>query len=104
VIFQLTVRAALCNEVADNTAQTARIKVLYERIERSADAKSHVFPWLPNSAIKAKNDALKELYTLLSDIIDAKKAKGSSELDTIQAMIELGDCTTDIVQVSELIR
>ena len=100
MIFQLTARAALCHEVADDPKKIARVRVLYERIERAADAKSHVFPWFPNSATKMKNDALKELYTLLSDIIDEKKKTGAVKQDTIQTMIDMGDKTPDIVGVS----
>jgi len=97
VIFQLTARAALCNEIADDPVKTSRVRVLYEKIERAADAKSHVFPWLPNSATRVKNSATKELYDLLSDIVKTKKERGSTELDSVQAMIEIGDGTPDIV-------
>lgn len=89
----------MCNEIADDTKQLAHLKKLYETVERSADAKSHVFPWLPNFATKAKNDATKELYTLLSNIIEDKKKRADNTPDTIQTMIELGDSTADIVGV-----
>ena len=64
--------------------KTARVAELYAKIERSADAKSHVFPWLPNGAVKAKNDATKELYELLSDIVETKKQKASNMQESNQ--------------------
>jgi hypothetical protein len=100
VIFQLTARAALCKEIADDPQKVARVRVLYQKIERSGDAKSHVFPWLARSTTRAKNDALKELYTLLSDIVEEKKKRSTIGGDAIQTMVELGDSTPDIVGVS----
>lgn len=97
VIFQLTARAALCDEIADDPKLIARVRVLYEKIERAADAKSFIFPWLPNAAIREKNDALKELYALLSDVVEKKKKRGTVHLDTIQTLMDLGDGTSDIV-------
>jgi len=59
-----------------------------------------LFPWLPNSAVKAKDKALREVYTMLSDIIDERSASGSTDQDALQVLIELGDSTPDVIAVS----
>jgi cytochrome P450 len=78
----------------------AKVAKLYEIIEKGSNPKAMIFPWLPNSAVKAKDEATGELYNMLSDIIKKRKEVGSKDQDALQVLIDLGDSTPDIVGVS----
>ena len=93
-------RAATCHEIADDPVLVAKVGRLYEIIEKGSNAKAMIFPWLPNSAVKAKDGALREVYTMISNIIEDRKASGFQDHDAVQVLIDLGDSTPDISAVS----
>ena len=99
-MLQLTVRAATCHEIADDPALVAKVGRLYEIIEKGSNAKAMIFPWLPNSAVKAKDGALREVYAMISNIIEDRRASGSKDQDAVQVLIDLDDSTPDISGVS----
>jgi hypothetical protein len=99
LVFQLTARASTCHEIADDPKQIEKIARLYRTIEMGSNPRAMIFPWLPNRAVNAKNEALKELYMMLSGIIERRKATGHRNEDAFQVLIDAGDSTKDIVGV-----
>lgn len=76
---------------------------LYGTVERGSNPRAMIFPWLPNRAVKEKQQAVKELYGMLSSIINKRKETGSRNEDAFQVLIDAGDSTSDIIGVSYLI-
>lgn len=101
MVFQLTIRAASCREIADDPAKVRRVAELYWDSEKASTPTSVLLPWIPSPARKRKVRATKELYTLLKSVVDDRKNNGKVEDDPMQALIDEGDGSNDIVQVSQ---
>ena len=99
MVFQLTIRAGSCREIADDPAAVKRLTELYWLVERGSTATSILLPWFPSRARKQKNDATVELYMILKKHIDDRKETGRTETDAMQVLLDMGDGVNDIVQV-----
>lgn len=100
-MFQLSIRAGSCNEIANSPELVARVTRLYWDCEKGSTATSVLLPWLPNKARKLRNDATRELYELVKGFVDDRKKTGRREVDTMQILMDEGDGANDIVQVRD---
>lgn len=99
MVFQLTVRAGSCREIADDPVVVERVAQLYRDIERGSTAATVLLPWLPSLARKRKANATKEIYGILKSIVDERERTGRTEVDALQVLIDEGDGDNDIVMV-----
>lgn len=99
IVFQLSIRAASCQEIANSPSQVARVTELYWNMERGSTATTVLLPWLPSKARSLKKESTMELYQLVKSIIDDRKKTGRRGEDAMQVLIDEGDNVNDIVQV-----
>jgi len=99
MVFQLTIRAASCKDIADDPELVKRVSELYWDSEKGSTPTSVLLPWFPSPARKRKVKATQDLYNLLKSVIDDRKNNGKVEDDPMQALIDEGDGSNDIVQV-----
>ena len=99
MVFQLTIRAASCREIADDPEAVKKVTQLYWDAEKGSTPTSVLLPWFPSPARKRKVKATQELYMLLKASVDDRKENGKVEDDPMQALIDEGDGPNDIVQV-----
>ncbi|QRV97067.1 cytochrome P450 family protein [Ceratobasidium sp. AG-Ba] len=98
MVFQLTIRAAACREIADSVESCKRMEKLYWMVEKGSTPTSLLLPWLPSMSLKLKWEATLEMYRWLDDIIKARQAENRREEDALQDLLDMGDSTTDIIQ------
>ncbi|CAE6440153.1 unnamed protein product [Rhizoctonia solani] len=97
IVFQLTIRAAGAREIADSVEKCKELERLYWRVEMGSTPTSVLFPWLPSDARKRKVAATGEIYNLFDGIIKARRSEDRREEDALQALMDLGDSTPDII-------
>lgn len=97
MVFQLTIRAAACREVADDPALVKRVAKLYWDMEKGATPTSVLLPWLPSPARKRKQKATTELYLLFKNLLDKRIEGGRTEDDPAQYLLDEGDSVNDII-------
>jgi len=97
MVFQLTIRAASCREIADDADEVKRVTDLYWKMEKGSTPTAILFPWLPVPARKRRNDATMDLYLLIKKHVDKRKADGRVEADAMQVLLDEGDGENDIV-------
>jgi hypothetical protein len=90
-MFQSTVRCLSCSEIANDSALVARLKHLYDRLDRSTTPATVLCPWLPSYAMLNKLFATKEIYEIISRAIVAREKSGVSRDDTLQMLLDFGD-------------
>lgn len=61
MIFQVTIRAAGCKEIADSVEECKKLEALYWLIETGATPTSVLFPWFPSEGRKQRVAATKEM-------------------------------------------
>ncbi|KAH8102335.1 cytochrome P450 [Phellopilus nigrolimitatus] len=97
-VFQLTIRAASCREIADDPAAVKRVMQLYWDMENGVSAASRLLGWFPSTVRKRKQQATADLYLLLKGAIDKRKEEGRREDDSVQVLLDEGDGVNDIIQ------
>ncbi|KAH8115445.1 cytochrome P450 [Phellopilus nigrolimitatus] len=97
-VFQLTIRAASCLEIADDPVAVKRVMQLYWDMENSVSPASRLLTWFPSTVRKRKQQATADLYLLLKGVIDKRKEEGRREDDTVQVLLDEGDGVNDIIQ------
>lgn len=97
MVFQLTIRAAACREVADDPALVKRVAKLYWDMEKGATPTSVLLSWLPSPARKRKQKATTELYLLFKNLLDKRIEEGRTEDDPAQYLLDEGDSVNDII-------
>ncbi len=100
MVFQLTIRAASCKEVADDPEAVKKVTKLYWDAEKGSTPTSVLLPWFPSAARKRKLKATQDLFMLFKQHVDDRKATGRVEEDPMQSLIDAGDGANDIVTVS----
>ncbi|QRV94605.1 cytochrome P450 family protein [Ceratobasidium sp. AG-Ba] len=98
MVFQLTVRAAACREIADSIDDCKRMEELYWQVEQGSTPTSTLFPWFPSPARILKIKATVQIYCWFDAIIKARKEENRREEDTLQVLMDAGDSTADIIQ------
>lgn len=97
MVFQLTIRAASCKEVADDPEAVKKVTKLYWDAEKGSTPTSVLLPWFPSAARKRKLKATQDLFMLFKQHVDDRKATGRVEEDPMQSLIDAGDGANDIV-------
>ncbi|KEP51010.1 cytochrome P450 family 6 protein, partial [Rhizoctonia solani 123E] len=97
MVFQLTLRAAGAQEIADSVEKCKEVEKLYWRVEKGSTPTSVLLPWLPSDARKKKVAATEEIYDLFDKIIKARRSEGRREEDALQVLMDLGDSTPEII-------
>ncbi|KAG8743137.1 hypothetical protein FRC10_000354 [Ceratobasidium sp. 414] len=92
IVFQLTIRAAACREIADSVDSCKRLEKLYWACEKGTTPAAVLFPWLPSGPRKQRIAATTEI------LIRARRAEGRREDDTMQALMDMGDSTAEIIR------
>lgn len=54
IVFQLTIRAAGCREIADSVEKCKALEKLYWQVEKGSTPTSVLLPWFPSSARKQR--------------------------------------------------
>jgi sterol 14-demethylase len=100
IVFQLTMRAVACNEIADDPKDLATALHCFETIDKTGTPLTVMFPWLP---LPAKFQRLKvgaQLYMMFQRVIEKRKKEDVKSQDALQFLLDQGDDTKGIITVS----
>ncbi|TDL20337.1 cytochrome P450 [Rickenella mellea] len=98
MVFQLTIRAMSCNEIADDFDVVSKVTQLYWNIEEGSSATTVLLPWLPSKARTLKKESTTALYLLFKDVYDARFSSDKVHSDALQVLIDEGDSVNDAIQ------
>ena len=90
------------HELADDAAAIARLRGLYDTLDRSTTPLSVLLPWLPSSSMLSKVWASKQVYDIIDGAIRARVAGGVAHDDTLQMLLDHGDEKLVVVGVSPI--
>jgi hypothetical protein len=92
VVFQFTVRALSCAELADDREAVARLHALYETLDRGNTPAAVLLPWLPSPAAISNTWTSKKIYDTLLNVVRQRQtsiAQGSLPAnDTLQMLLD----------------
>ncbi|EMD35539.1 hypothetical protein CERSUDRAFT_116287 [Gelatoporia subvermispora B] len=91
LIFQTTVRCLATEDLADNEADVVRLRELYDRLDVDTTPASVLFPWFPSPSAVRRLLTTKEIFDIISVVVDARISSGIVRDDTIQMLVECGD-------------
>ena len=91
LLFQLTVRSLTGTEIADDPAIVARLKHLYDEVDKGNTPASILLPWLPGPGALRKLLATKRIYDIIANAIDTRLKSGKPRDDTLQVLLDNGD-------------
>ena len=100
LIFQVTVRTLTCTEIADDPEIVARLRQLFEKVDRGTTPATVLFPWFPSPAMVSKARATKQLYDIMVNAVNVRKQSGVSHNDNLQMFLDSGEELSTIVGVS----
>ena len=78
----------------------ARIKQLFDKVDRGTTPTTVLFPWFPSPAMVSKARATKQLYDIIVNTIKVRKQSGVSHNDNLQMFLESEDEVSTIAGVS----
>ncbi|KAH9171337.1 cytochrome P450 [Lactarius sanguifluus] len=81
LIFQATVRCLTCTEIADDPEIVARLRQLFDKVDRGTTPATVLFPWFPSPAMVSKARATKQIYDIIVNAIKVREQ--SDEMSTI---------------------
>ncbi|KAH8987858.1 cytochrome P450 [Lactarius akahatsu] len=91
LIFQATVRCLTCTEIADDPEIVARLRQLFDKVDRGTTPATVLFPWFPSSAMVSKARATKQIYDIIVNAIKVREQSGVSHNDNLQLFLDSGD-------------
>jgi hypothetical protein len=94
------VRCLTCTEIADDPEIVARLRQLFEKVDRGTTPATVLFPWFPSPAMVSKARATKQLYDIIVHAIEVRKQSGVSHNDNLQMFLDAGDEMSTIAGVS----
>ncbi|KAF9457599.1 cytochrome P450 [Collybia nuda] len=97
LVFQMTVRMATCRELSADLETVTRLQGLYWTLEKSATPTSLLLPWLPSPAKKQKEVATQEIYTLLDQFVEKRRAADVPSSDAIDVLLSQGNDNQNII-------
>lgn len=97
LVFQMTVRMATCQELAENKDDIERLTQHYWDLEKSATPVALLLPWFPSRAKKAQKNSTRALFTLLYKYVDLRRKAPVPSSDPIDTLIAYGDNNEAIV-------
>ncbi|KAG8720691.1 hypothetical protein FRC09_009125 [Ceratobasidium sp. 395] len=98
VVFQLTIRAGGCREIADSVEQCKRMEDLFWAIDEGATPTAVLFPWIPSAARRKKVKATGDVFDWFDHIIKTRRQEERREDDALQMLLDLGYSTTDVIE------
>ena len=100
IVFQLTMRAVGCDDIAEDPALLKKTLSLYETIDSSTTAATVIFPWLPSPALIKRTVAGARLYMILQKIAEQRRKNNVRGEDALQFLLDQGDTMDKIIAVS----
>ncbi|KAI9438629.1 cytochrome P450 [Lactarius indigo] len=91
LIFQATVRCLTCTEIADDPEIVARLRQLFDKVDRGTTPATVLFQWFPSPAMVSKARATKQIYDIIVDVIKVREQRGVSHNDNLQLFLDSGD-------------
>lgn len=91
LVFQLTVRATGCNDIANDPELLAQVLGYYEATEHATSSAAIIFPWLPTFGKLRRNYACFKLYRIIKRITDDRNWTGKRVEDPLQHLVDSGD-------------
>ncbi|KAG9093831.1 hypothetical protein FRC06_011361, partial [Ceratobasidium sp. 370] len=73
MVFQLTIRATACREIADSIEECKKMETLYWHVEKGSTPTSVLLPWFPSPARNLKKAATTDIYNWFDGIIKARQ-------------------------------
>jgi len=86
--------------LADDPAQVARLKELYDTLDSGTTPATVLLPWFPGPSMLKKLWATKQIYDIVVRAIDERQRSGTSKPDTLQMLLDEQDERMVIVGVS----
>lgn len=99
LVFQVTLRCLTCTEIASDPEIVARLRQLYEKVDRGTTPATVLFPWFPSPAMLSKARATKQIYDIIVNAINVRNQSGVHMNDTLQIFLDSGDELSAIVGV-----
>ena len=100
LVFQMMVRMATCQELAENKDDIERLSQHYRALEKSATPMALLLSWFPSQAKKAQENFTRALFTLLYKYVDLRRRAPIPSNDAIDILIACGDTNEAILGVS----
>ncbi|KAH9057069.1 cytochrome P450 [Lactarius deliciosus] len=102
LVFQTIIRCLTCTEIADDPEIVARLRQLFDKVDRGMTPATVLFPWFPSPAMISKARATKQIYDIIVNAIKVRKQSGVSHNDNLQLFLGSGDEVSTIVGASIL--
>ena len=102
-MFQTTVRGLTCTEIADDPEIVARLRNLYDQVDRGTTPMTVLFPWFPSPSMLMRARATKRLYDIMAKAINVRKGSGVPLNDTLQILLDAGEDLSTIVGVCTML-
>jgi sterol 14-demethylase len=100
IVFQLTMRAVGCDDIAEDPALLKKTLSLYETIDSSTTPATVIFPWFPTPALIKRTVAGARLYMMLQKIAERRRKNNVRGEDALQFLLDQGDTMDKIIAVS----
>ncbi|KDR79795.1 hypothetical protein GALMADRAFT_136397 [Galerina marginata CBS 339.88] len=97
LVFQMTIRMATCQELAEDREAMDLISKTYWTLEQSATPVSLLLPWFPGPAKKAKEKATTALYTMFLKFVERRRNAATPSTDPIDILIAQGHSDQTII-------
>lgn len=100
IVYQLTMRTVGATEIAESPELLARTLGLFEEVERNTSTARIIFPWMPTLGYVRQTIAGGKLYVIFDKIAGERRRTGRVHEDAFQFLMETGEDTVRILQVS----
>ncbi|KAI0052139.1 cytochrome P450 [Auriscalpium vulgare] len=91
IVFQTTVRCLTCSEIANDPEVVARLRRLYDQVDRGTTPATVLFPWFPSPAMVMKLRATKNIYDIVVTAMNVRKQSGVTHNDSLQMLLDAGE-------------
>lgn len=99
LIYQLTMRAVGCTEIAEDPKMISKTLAIFRSLEGANPATRLVLPWLPTPGHIKRLVAGFRMYLIIKRIIDKRTQEGRRENDPLQMLLDQAMALEDIVGV-----
>ncbi|TFL04710.1 cytochrome P450 [Pterulicium gracile] len=91
LVFQTTLRALTCEEIADDEHTATRLRILYAKLDENTTPLTVVAPWIPSPSMIRKLLATREIYWIIKRVIRSRREGGIAHHDTLQILLDHED-------------
>lgn len=102
MLFQTTIRALTCHEIADRPDVVKRLREQYEILDSGTTPATVLIPWFPTFAMIKKWLATLKVYDILVDAVNERERSGTLHDDTLQMLLDCKDERLVIIGVSRV--